>query len=161
MLSRDDGLVFTPQGLRAATHAANLALARVLERALGRPGTRPVAGRLRLPRPSGSAALSLLIMPITPAHGWNLPGHPAVLLLLSDPAGIARPAHQHLMALYNLTMAEARLAVDLLDGQSLAEIARRRERSLSTIRTQLARLMAKTQTHRQSELVSKLARMTS
>ena len=54
---------------------------------------------------------------------------------------------------FGLTGAEATLAVDLLAGSELREIAERRGRSIATVRSQLAKLMAKTDVNRQSELL--------
>ena len=59
--------------------------------------------------------------------------------------------------LFGLTQAESSLAADLLSGLDLREIAERRGRSVNTVRTHLASLMAKTDVNRQSELVRLLA----
>jgi DNA-binding CsgD family transcriptional regulator len=59
---------------------------------------------------------------------------------------------------FGLTTMEAALAEDLLTGAQLKDIAARRGRRISTLRTQLSRLMAKTGTNRQAELVSLLMR---
>jgi DNA-binding CsgD family transcriptional regulator len=64
----------------------------------------------------------------------------------------APPARQ-LADLFGLTGTEAALAADLLAGQELREIAARRGRSINTVRTHLARVMAKTDVNRQSELM--------
>jgi DNA-binding CsgD family transcriptional regulator len=47
----------------------------------------------------------------------------------------------------------------LLAGFDLREIAQRSGRSFNTVRTHLARLLAKTDTRRQSDLVRLLARL--
>jgi DNA-binding CsgD family transcriptional regulator len=44
---------------------------------------------------------------------------------------------------WRLTPTEAQLAADLLDGASNAELARRRRRSINTVRNQLAALYRK------------------
>ena len=51
------------------------------------------------------------------------------------------------------------LAGELLAGFDLREIAERSGRSFNTVRTHLARLLAKTDTRRQSDLVRLLARL--
>lgn len=68
--------------------------------------------------------------------------------------GLPRPAR--LRAAFGLTKAEARLAVALADGCSPAEAARDFEVKLTTVRTQLQQIFAKTGTSRQAELVAVL-----
>jgi len=60
------------------------------------------------------------------------------------------------MGLFDLTPAEARLAVALSTGQSLKQAAEAQEVKLKTSRSYLERIFAKTGVHQQSELVSLL-----
>jgi DNA-binding CsgD family transcriptional regulator len=55
-----------------------------------------------------------------------------------------------------LTPAEAQIALGIADGETLAAIAEARGVSVSTARTQLKSVFAKTGTHRQAELVALL-----
>lgn len=57
------------------------------------------------------------------------------------------------MTLYGLTNAEARLACALSQGEALGELSRRWDISRETLRTHLKRVLGKTGTSRQSELV--------
>ena len=117
----------------------------------------PRAGALHLPRPSGGPHLALVAMPLQAGTGWDLPGAPAALLCVGDPAAAARLPPAMLAELFGLTGAEAALASDLLGGGDLRGIATCSGRSLATVRTHLARLMAKTGTARQAELTRMLA----
>ena len=56
-----------------------------------------------------------------------------------------------------MTTAESELATRLLAGFDLRAIAEDTERSINTIRNLLARVMAKTETNRQSELMRVLS----
>ena len=58
-----------------------------------------------------------------------------------------------LRRLWDLTAAEAQLALALADGATLEEIASRTGISQETARVHLKRTLAKSGTHRQSELV--------
>ena len=58
-----------------------------------------------------------------------------------------------------VTDAEAQLAEALVKGATLADFAQEREVSKQTLRNQLVGVMRKTQTRRQSELVSLLTRL--
>jgi DNA-binding CsgD family transcriptional regulator len=68
---------------------------------------------------------------------------------------------RNLMNLYNLTAAEAKLATDLLLGKRVIEIARDRSVSIATVRAQVRAVLAKTETHRQLDLVRLLSQIAS
>ncbi|MEQ8405923.1 MAG: helix-turn-helix transcriptional regulator [Oceanicaulis sp.] len=63
-----------------------------------------------------------------------------------------------LVALFNLTPAEARLAVELAAGHSLADISAKRQIHISTLRAQLRSIFTKTGVSKQSEFVSSVWR---
>ncbi|TRO96309.1 helix-turn-helix transcriptional regulator [Glycocaulis profundi] len=65
------------------------------------------------------------------------------------------------MEMFGLTPAEARLAVQLAAGNTLAEIAETNGVNISTLRAQLRAVYAKTGTSKQSELVSHIWRAAS
>ncbi len=64
-----------------------------------------------------------------------------------------------LQRMFGLTMAETRLALQMARGDIPADVARDRRLSRTTVRSQLASVFAKTQTRRQAELVTLLARI--
>jgi DNA-binding CsgD family transcriptional regulator len=64
-----------------------------------------------------------------------------------------------LQTVFDLTVAEAKLASDIATGRPLAKIAAARRLSMSTCRTQLQAIFAKTRTCRQAELVALLTRI--
>lgn len=72
----------------------------------------------------------------------------------ADLAGL--PDTARLRAEFGLTKAEARLALRLAQGSSLASAAQAFDVKLTTIRSQLQQIFAKTGTSRQSELVAML-----
>jgi DNA-binding CsgD family transcriptional regulator len=69
------------------------------------------------------------------------------------------PDEARLKALFDLTTAEARLAQLLSRGDSVDEAARTLCVKISTARTQLAAIFAKTDTRRQAKLVAVLSRI--
>jgi DNA-binding CsgD family transcriptional regulator len=153
-LLRDaDGLSATRGMLQAATSAATNRLRAVLAAAAGAGGVPPRAGALRLPRANGRSALALLAMPFRAEAHWSLHHKPAVLVCVTDPELVATLPGRQMAELFGLTGAEAALATDLLAGEGLREIADRRGRGITTVRSQLAKLMAKTDVNRQSELL--------
>jgi len=71
----------------------------------------------------------------------------------------SQPSAQLLSRIFGLTPAESRLAAALSDGSTLIEAAKALNISWETARTQLKAVFAKTNTHRQSELVALLSRL--
>jgi DNA-binding CsgD family transcriptional regulator len=69
------------------------------------------------------------------------------------------PSEARLRALFELTAAEARLAQCLSRGESLEEAALKLSIKMTTARTQLAAVFAKTDTRRQAKLVAILSRI--
>ena len=153
LLQRGDRLVSRRGVLHAASQASTNRLAALLARAAGRGGVPPSAGTLRLARGIREGGLALLAMPFRQEAEWSLIRAPAVLLCVTELDVLPPPPARQIAELFGLTAAEGVLAADLLAGLDLREIAERRGRSINTVRTHLARLMAKTDVNRQSELM--------
>ena len=163
LLRVEDGLMVRSGRLAASTHTLTTQLEVLLRRAAG-GAQEPRAGTLRLARPSGAPALAMVAMPLLNDDDWAVGGRPAMMLCVGAP-GDQRPGDRlHSAApggeaigpfqrLFNLTAHEAALAADLLAGHDVGTIASRTGRSIATVRTHLSRLMAKTETTRQTDLV--------
>ena len=85
--------------------------------------------------------------------------HSVSVIVLIDLNLHVEPAIPTLQYLFDLTPAEANLAVKIARGRSPIDVAREHNVTMPTIRTQLGAIYAKTQTRRQSELVALLARV--
>jgi len=84
---------------------------------------------------------------------------PVVVVLIVDPA-LRRPiASEALRRAYGLTPREAALALALGEGHTLEQAAARLTMRYETARTHLRRILSKTQTRRQAELISLLERL--
>lgn len=153
ILRTGDGLGTEHGELQAAHPAAARRLREALARAIaGSPDVPAVA----VARPSGAPAYQLLCAPVRRRVAFSDPRSAAIhaLVFITDPAERPRAEPDVLAGLYDLTPAEARLAVAIGRGMSLAEYAERTERSLETGRSLLKRVFAKTNTRRQGELVA-------
>ncbi|MDQ2068624.1 helix-turn-helix transcriptional regulator [Natronospira bacteriovora] len=75
----------------------------------------------------------------------------ALLVSNLDDAGLVN--RDILMSLYGLTSAEARLACALSQGHELADLSKHWHLSRETLRSHLKKVLAKTRTKRQSELI--------
>lgn len=156
LLRAGDGLgLRRGQLVAAAPRETALLLAAIRQAGLAADGgSRPPAA-LALPRPSLKRALEVLVAPVrNPAARPGLP--PAVVLFVADPERRAEPGLVVLARLYGFTRAEAALAAALVAGDGLGEAAERLGIALSTAKTQLQAIFAKTDTRRQAQLVSVL-----
>ncbi len=157
LLSRGDFVTVVAGEWSAGEQASSSRFAAMLRRA-AQDDENARAGAVLLPSRSGEAPLTALALPLRGDRGWTQPGQPTAILCF----GHRRPtigsnALRPFATLFGLTMAETQLAGQLLEGKTVAEIAKDGERSIATVRTHLYRLMAKTGSNRQSELVKSIA----
>jgi DNA-binding CsgD family transcriptional regulator len=107
---------------------------------------------LLIARTSGENPLRVTVTPISS----SLPGGPAqlaALVFVSDPAGRPQSRAATLRALFALTPAEARVADLLLQGREMQEVANGLRLTLETARFHTKRVLSKTGTRRQTELM--------
>ncbi len=148
MVERGMPLRLASGQLSAATPAATTALASAVAQAVaGRQG-----GAVTLPRSDAQGSVNAVVVALSHRDDWCLPIPPAAMIYLRVPDP-ARPDIEVLRALFGLTAAEGELARDLQAGATIARIAARTGRSQNTLRTHLVRLMQKTGTTRQVDLV--------
>jgi DNA-binding CsgD family transcriptional regulator len=125
-----------------------------LETANGQHGLPQTA--LAVPR-GKAPPFTLVLAPFRPR--WScLNGQPALaLVFMRDPSRIRIDPGQ-LRDLFDLTRAEAAIAIDLVRGMSLAEIATAHGVGGETVRSHMKKILAKTGTQRQAEAVALLLR---
>ncbi len=99
-----------------------------------------------------------LVLHAVPLSNEADPGPHTVLILL-DLGSSPLPRASVLQRMFALTPAEAKLAIEIASGATPTEIAAENLVSMATVRSQLASVLAKTQTRRQAELVALLARL--
>ncbi|HEY0309354.1 MAG TPA: helix-turn-helix transcriptional regulator [Acidobacteriaceae bacterium] len=107
---------------------------------------------LLLPRKSEKKPLQLTVTPLVS----QLPGSSAqlaALVFVSDPDARPQSRAAILRSLYALTPTEARVADSLLHGLETREIAEELGLTLETARFHIKRILSKTGTHRQTELM--------
>lgn len=99
-----------------------------------------------------------LIMHAIPTITQNIAGPHTILILIDlDQAPVIQ--NSTLERIFELTKAEAKLAVILARGASTMEATRLLGVSIATVRSQLAAIFLKTRTTRQAELVRLLGRL--
>jgi len=158
LLDRDVSLL--NRRLRVTDRQAGAELERLLEQLrVAREGLAPPTAVIVVRR-ARRLPLLIRVQPVPPAARSPFLGACALLTLhdLDErPADNARL----LVQVFGLTNAEARLALLVGVGKTIEHAAERLSISPLTARTQLKAIFAKTETHRQSELVALLSRLPS
>jgi len=129
------------------------ALQRLLPRGRSHlPGT--ADGWLIVPR-EGRRQLVVRTIPLVN----SAPPDPEAVVIFVDLDRLPQVNPGRLQEIFEMTAAEARLAVQLAAGKSVAEIGAAENITMATARSVLAAVFAKTNTRRQHELISLLERV--
>jgi DNA-binding CsgD family transcriptional regulator len=163
LLEQGDGLWLGPEGrllgvdetIMRTLHTAIRGCTQVASKA-DPAAVAPELDAIRLPRPSGAAALRVLLTPVpflgaSAASAQFGPG--TVLLILFDTDSAQRTPVDWIARQYGLTPSEQRLAEAIVNGTSLTDAAGQLGIQLSTARTRLKTIQAKTHCSRQADLV--------
>lgn len=150
LLALGDGLISRSGQLR--TVCRNDRMEAAIASAAGGSG---LGDALLIERPSGEASYRLMI---TPHRGPGArPGR--AMVLVEDPTIQCPDLAKSLRSMFGLSGAEADLAVRLFTGETLADASEARGVLVSTGRTQLNVILAKTGARRQSDLLRIIAGM--
>lgn len=154
IVAQGDGLLNQHGVLRGVRPTDTAALHRLIGEAVNsEPGSESAAGiGLRLERPLHRWPLTALVTRLRSRESAPN-GCAVVAVLVSDPEQSAAIDVSMLRQWFGLTTAEARLAVVLAQGHSLAQGLERLGVGANTARTHLKAIFAKTGTKRQAELV--------
>jgi DNA-binding CsgD family transcriptional regulator len=155
VLRRGDGLGARRGRLHAATPALTQALLRCVHDAAetGAGRGQNGGGALSLPRRVGGN-LHLLICPLPIGAGAVLgPTAPTAMIFINGSGQRPAARQDELRVFYDLSAAEAKLVGALVAGMSLGDYAERSGIAMSTAKTQLRNVFAKTGQNRQADLV--------
>lgn len=156
ILGAADGLRIGPEGLHAERPEQTRALIRLIAQAAKPDGCGGLGGTIILSRRSHPRPLTVLVAPVRAevTLAWLAAGPiPAAVILITDPGRTPDLNIDDVRQLYGLTRTEASIAVAVLHGAELREIAESRGVSVTTARTHLQRIFDKTGTRRQADLV--------
>jgi len=151
-----DGILLANKRLRGDTTRQSREIDEVLDRAKARqrrPGRQRFFVARSLARMSDGRPLQLVA---TALHDGDPAGHAehrSTILFLGDYAA-HRLGHPELLGvLFDLSPTEARVAAAIANGQSLYEVAGKLGLGIGTVRWHVKRIMSRTDTRRQAELV--------
>jgi DNA-binding CsgD family transcriptional regulator/PAS domain-containing protein len=154
ILASRDGLVVRGGRLAARRRLETTALENLIVGAASATGeSGSSGGTMSVSRASGSRPLSVLVSPMRAPGTMPGFGQIAAALFISDPESVILTNEDRLLHLYGLTPAESRLAAKLAQGRSLEEAAAMLNIKIQTARSYIKRILNKTGTKRQVELV--------
>jgi DNA-binding CsgD family transcriptional regulator len=154
IVAQGDGLMIHHGVLRCTRAADTAALHRLIGDAAqrGEYGDGTMRRALRIHRSVGRRPLTALITALCSKNALQN-GEAVIAVLANDPEHAPAIDVQMLRDWYDLTPAEARVAVLLASGFSLDEIVERLGIGANTARTHLKNIFGKTDTRRQGELI--------
>jgi DNA-binding CsgD family transcriptional regulator len=166
LLEARDGLFVRQQRLVASRPAVTAQLRASLARALTyadaasrapSSNAKAPATVIEIPRAS-RRPLGLVVHPLRPPNVMRTRGHDGAraIVVVHDPDARPRVDPTLIARVHALTPTEAELAAALAEGNSLTEFAAGRGCTEATARTHLKRVLEKTGTRRQAELVHRL-----
>ena len=168
LAARSDGLLLNQRTVAAARNSDTQDLHRAMAAAviwqdISRDGSeaamrRVAPARCYLHRESPHLPLVVSVMPLGLSGATSERNLARGILFVMEPDRPLSPDLGILVATFHLTRREAALASLLVRGADLADAASQLGLSIGTARSYLKQVMAKTDTHRQAELVSLLLR---
>ena len=158
LASRRRGLSVSGGALTALDAAQARTLQGLIARAALREAEARTGGSMALTTPDGGLPLSLSVAPVRVPELLLLGGAPAVIVCVTDLDSGVRLPEQRLRDVFGLTPAEARMALALFEGATLAEAAESLRISRFTAQNHLARIFEKTGTNRQAVLIKLMMR---
>jgi len=159
ILAASDGLSLRHGRLTASLPQESQIL-RMLIRETLRPAEMPALKSriLRLSRPSGRQPLILLVASLVTGAGPALKPSRLAMVLISAHDETPNDQIRLLQRAYGLSLAEAEIAVALVEDAPI-RVAEIRHVSISTIRSQIKSILAKTGARRQSDLIKLISRL--
>lgn len=156
-MAKDGALVLRGRALSGSAPLYARRFDRMIRLALlGAPG-----GTMAIPHPNDGRLITILVTSARSRDVEGLASIPfsdsAAIIFMFDPGRPPALPPAWIMSAYDLTMAEAQVALQASLGRSVSEIGLRLDVSPNTIKTHLRRVFAKTGVHGQAELVGLIA----
>ena len=154
IFAENDGLSIAAGTVQAVDQKENRELARLIAGALARigGGGRSPADAMSVSRPSGRQKLGVLVRTL-PANEWSEGHRSTVAIFIRDADRHSKASRDVIQHLYDLTAAEAALALLLANGLNLDEAADALAIRKNTARAHLRSIFSKIGVTRQTALV--------
>jgi DNA-binding CsgD family transcriptional regulator len=155
-----DGLRLGVSGLKAENPPEDAALQHLIHQARANGGQGLRSGsRIAISKNSARQPYTIQVLPVRASRVCAVGIAAAALIQIIDHGRESRLDPTDLRNMYDLTQAEARVALLVVKGHGLHFVSEQLRVGLSTVRVHLQRVFEKTRTHRQAELVKLLAEL--
>lgn len=149
-----DGLMLEQHGLKAQNKTQSRLLQETISKAVKADSPDCWAGKspdMLISRPSGKRPYQVTVKPLSPGYAHN-GRRPAAAALIIDPDERLAVTLERCQALFGFTRAESLVAVGIMQGHSVQQIAATQGNSIATVRNLLKRAFQKAGVQRQHEL---------
>lgn len=153
ILSRDDGIMVRWGQLKTPRVFETSKLTKMIANAAARQ-SETSSDHMLVARSGGGAPYAVTVAPL--GADLSIYEQPLAMVLITNPDEL-RPSQKTLAELFGFSPAESNLAVALLQGRKLHQIAEDRGVRITTVRTQLSSILKKTGTGGQADLIRILA----
>jgi DNA-binding CsgD family transcriptional regulator len=155
MIREGDGLRLTGGAIRAESLAENRELQRLVKQALGggSGGKAAVVDAISITRKSGRGKLGVLVRSLPNTGSSKTKHRPSVVLFIRDAERKSEASREMVRRLFDLTPAEASLALSLANGLTLDQAADGLSIRKNTARAHLRSIFSKIGVTRQTTLV--------
>ena len=148
-----DGLVIDRSVLTASSAREASKLRELIVRATTAAKDEVTGAPMNITRPSMRRPLTVLVGSLTLVDKSEGTAAPAAVVFVADPEDDYDIAEETVLHFFDLTPAEARLLVALVNGAHLAEVSETFHVTKNTLKTQLNQIFRKTGTSRQADLI--------
>ena len=159
-ISENDGIRVVSKSLQVSTSSDTRKMRDLIKQAIAsQNGSAPsIVEAMRIQRPSGLSDLGIVIRSVPPAEWSEGKQCPSVVIFISDPEKKSRAPQEIVKTLFDLTPAEAQLAMLLANGLTVDETSEELCISRNTARVHLRSIFSKTGVTRQTMLVRLILR---
>ena len=160
LIGENDGIKVVSKSLQVGTSSDTRKMRDLIKQAIAaQNGDGPsIVEAMRIQRPSGLSDLGIVIRSVPPAEWSEGKQCPSVVIFISDPEKKSRAPQEIVKTLFDLTPAEAQLAMLLANGLTVDETSEELCISRNTARAHLRSIFSKTGVTRQTMLVRLILR---
>jgi DNA-binding CsgD family transcriptional regulator len=157
IFAEGDGIFLSRSTLKATSIVETSKLRDTIAKAAETANSKALIGGGAMPIcRSRKKPLHVLVSPFS-LERELISGGATVAVFISDPERQPAPPEETLRTFFGLTSAEAKLALTMLEGNSLSEAAELKRVSRETVKSQINSIFRKTGTKRQGELIRLLS----
>ena len=151
-----DGITLRNGKISTALDTQSGVIAKMINQArlVGQGETIDPIGVCRVLRPSGKRSYELMVAPVFEKDSDSVLNNTSVAVFIFDPETESESLETLMARMYQLTSKEVEVLMLLLQGYNATQVSDQLGKSRETVKNQLRSIFRKTDTYRQSELIS-------